>query len=186
MKTGLKIEKVRPEFVECIPDQLDEGVLYVSERFRVCSHKCCCGCGEEVVTPLSSAEWKLTRERNLVSLWPSVGNWDYACRSHYVIRRNRVIEALPMTERQIARVHEEDAADLARITLRGKECGERTVHGRRPRRFAQCRWCPVLRGFIPTESRAPKTREDCVRFGADCSGAEHSAALRRDLAALQP
>jgi hypothetical protein len=115
MKNGVKIDKVRPEFVEYIPDQLDDGVLYVSERFRVCSHKCCCGCGEEVVTPLSSAEWRLTREGDVISLWPSVGNWDYPCRSHYWIRRNRVIEALPMTERQIARVHGRDVAEISRM-----------------------------------------------------------------------
>ena len=115
MKNGIKIESVRVEFVECIPDHLDEGILYVSERFRLCSHKCCCGCGEEVVTPLSPAEWKLTREGDLVSLWPSIGNWDYPCRSHYWIRRNRVVAALPMTERQIARVHDRDRADLSRM-----------------------------------------------------------------------
>ncbi len=115
MNRPMKIDRIRPTFVEAIPDRLEEGVLYISERFRICSHKCCCGCGEEVITPLSLAEWKLTREGDLVSLWPSVGNWDYACRSHYVIRGNRVIEAPPMTERQITRVHEQDATDLARM-----------------------------------------------------------------------
>jgi len=113
MSSGLKIQRLKPVFVELVPDKLEEGVLYISERFRICSHSCCCGCGEEVVTPVSPAEWKLTREGDLVSLWPSVGNWDYACRSHYVIRRNRVLKALPMTNRQIARVHQQDAADLA-------------------------------------------------------------------------
>jgi hypothetical protein len=115
MSLGKKVDSIRPEFVTSVPDQLEDGVLYISERFRICSHKCCCGCGEEVVTPLSPAEWKLTREGEFVSLWPSVGNWDYACRSHYVIRRNRVLPAPPMTERQIARVQQRDAADLSRM-----------------------------------------------------------------------
>jgi hypothetical protein len=115
MSGRMKIDVLQPEFVESLPDQLSEGVLYISERFRLCSHKCCCGCGEQVVTPLSPAEWKLTREGALVSLWPSIGNWDYACRSHYFVRRNQVVEALPMTERQIARVHQRDAGDLARM-----------------------------------------------------------------------
>jgi hypothetical protein len=111
----MKIEQLRPEFVNHVPDQVEEGVLYISERFRICSHKCCCGCGEEVVTPLSPAEWRLTREGDLVSLWPSVGNWDYACRSHYVIKRNRVLQSPPMTDRQIARVQQRDATDLSRM-----------------------------------------------------------------------
>lgn len=111
----MRVNQVRPKFVEFIPDHLEDGVLYISERFRTCSHKCCCGCGEEVVTPLSPAEWRLTREGELVSLWPSVGNWDYACRSHYVIQRNQVRWAGAINIKQVARVQRRDAADLAEM-----------------------------------------------------------------------
>jgi|GEM_PF-196852 len=111
----MKISTLRPEFVVSVPEPLTDGVLYISERYRICSHKCCCGCGEEVVTPLSPAEWQLTREGDLVSLWPSIGNWDYACQSHYIIRRNEVIPSFSMTSRQIDRVRQRDAADLARM-----------------------------------------------------------------------
>lgn len=111
----MRTSEIQPRFVEFIPDLLEEGVLYISERYRTCSHKCCCGCGEEVVTPLSPSEWKLTREGNLVSLWPSVGNWDYACRSHYVIRRNRIRWAGIMTTKQVAAVQKRDTTDLARM-----------------------------------------------------------------------
>lgn len=111
----MKLDGIRPRFVEFIPDQLDGGVLYISERFRTCSHRCCCGCGEEIVTPLSPAEWSIRREGNAVSLWPSVGNWDYACRSHYIIRRNRVLWAPPFTESQIARVRGRDRTALEQL-----------------------------------------------------------------------
>ncbi len=111
----MRANRIRPKFVEFIPDHLEDGVFYISERFRTCSHKCCCGCGDEVVTPLSPAEWRLTREGELVSLWPSVGNWDYACRSHYVIQRNQVKWAAAMNAKQIARVRQRDAADLAKL-----------------------------------------------------------------------
>jgi hypothetical protein len=126
----MRVGQIRPKFVEFIPDHLEEGVLYISERFRTCSHKCCCGCGEEVVTPMSPAEWRLTREGELVSLWPSVGNWDYACRSHYVIRRNQVVWAGVMSTKQIARVRQRDAADLATmVTLRNAaRTGEMAPH----------------------------------------------------------
>jgi hypothetical protein len=103
---------LRPSFVQCIPDRLEDGVLYISERFRTCSHNCCCGCGEEVVLPLSPAEWQLSREGEAVSLWPSVGNWDYACKSHYVIRRNQVRWAGAMTALQIKRVKQRDEVAL--------------------------------------------------------------------------
>jgi hypothetical protein len=108
----MRLQHIRPVFVEYIPDKLESGVLYISERFRTCSHLCCCGCGEEVVTPLSRAEWQLSREGGFVSLWPSIGNWDYRCRSHYVIRRNKVKWAGAMSARQVALVKQRDRADL--------------------------------------------------------------------------
>lgn len=77
-------------FVEYIPDSLDDDVLYVSLPFRTAVHRCACGCREEVVTPLGPAEWRLTYDGETISLAPSVGNWNFACRSHYVIRNGRI------------------------------------------------------------------------------------------------
>ena len=44
--------RLRHEFVDFVPKRLDDGVLYVSIRFGTAVHRCACGCGEEVVTPL--------------------------------------------------------------------------------------------------------------------------------------
>lgn len=121
----MRTNHIRPLFVEFIPEHLEEGVLYISQRYRTCSHKCCCGCSEEVVTPLSPSEWELTREGDVVSLWPSVGNWEYACRSHYVIQRNRVRWAGPMTARQVANVKRRDAADIARMVAQRNAAKDR-------------------------------------------------------------
>lgn len=109
----MKIKQIRPENVEFVPEHIEEGVLYISERYRTAVHKCCCGCGQEVVTPLSPAEWSVKRNGGRVSLWPSIGNWSYPCHSHYVIRDNRILEAKAMTERQIQRVKANDRADRA-------------------------------------------------------------------------
>ncbi|PYT79987.1 MAG: hypothetical protein DMG40_13935 [Acidobacteria bacterium] len=72
------------EFVEYMPDQLKDGVLYVSIPFATGAHKCCCGCGQEVVTPLSPTDWKLIFDGRSISLDPS--NWSFPCKSHYWIR----------------------------------------------------------------------------------------------------
>lgn len=107
----MKINHIKAEFVEFIPEHIEEGVLYISERYGTAIHRCCCGCGKEVVTPLSPAEWSIQRTGNQISLWPSVGNWSLPCRSHYVIRRNRVLEAGAMTERQIRKIKARDRTD---------------------------------------------------------------------------
>lgn len=88
-------------FVEFIPEQLESGVLYISQRYRTAVHKCCCGCGQEVVTPLTPTDWSLRIDGSAVTLYPSIGNWSFPCRSHYWIRRNNVVWAGQMSQRQI-------------------------------------------------------------------------------------
>jgi hypothetical protein len=78
------------EFVEFIPEELKDATLYVSIRFATVVHKCCCGCGNEVVTPLSPTDWKLTFNGKTISLDPSIGNWGFNCQSHYSIAGNRL------------------------------------------------------------------------------------------------
>ncbi len=74
---------MRHEFVEFIPCELEEGVLYISIPYTTAVHNCCCGCGNRVVTPLTPADWKLSYDGEAVWLSPSIGNWNFPCQSHY-------------------------------------------------------------------------------------------------------
>lgn len=107
------ITSLRPEFVEFIPDALQPGVLYVSVRFATAAHRCCCGCGREVVTPLTPTDWALTFDGETVSLHPSIGNWSFPCQSHYWIARNGVRWARRWTPEEIRAGREFDAAAKA-------------------------------------------------------------------------
>ena len=98
--------KLAHEFVDSIPEELEDGVLYVSIRFGTVVHKCACGCGEEVVTPLGPAEWRLTYDGRTVSLAPSIGNWSFACRSHYWIEDGKVRWARGFSGAEVARVRQ--------------------------------------------------------------------------------
>lgn len=89
------------EFVEFVPEQLREGVLYVSTTYATAAHRCFCGCGWEVVTPLSPTDWTLSFNGETVSLSPSVGNWSLPCRSHYWIEDNRIEWSGEMTQKAI-------------------------------------------------------------------------------------
>jgi hypothetical protein len=96
-----KITSLTHEFVEFVPNELAEGVLYVSMPYATVTHKCCCGCGNEVVTPLSPTYWKLTFDGETISLNHSIGNWNFPCQSHYWIERSRVRWATRMSREQI-------------------------------------------------------------------------------------
>lgn len=91
------------QFVKFIPERLDEGVLYISRQYSTAAHKCCCGCGKEVVTPLNPTDWSLRTDGDSVTLHPSIGNWSFPCRSHYWIRKNKVIWDGPMSQQRIER-----------------------------------------------------------------------------------
>lgn len=80
----------RHEFVEFMPDSIDEGTLYVSMEYATVIHRCCCGCGNKVVTPLSPTDWTLTFDGHAITLDPSIGNWGFPCRSHYWIKGGKV------------------------------------------------------------------------------------------------
>lgn len=106
-------------FVDLIPDELEDGVLYVSIKFGTVVHKCACGCGEEVVTPLGPAEWRLTYDGRTVSLAPSVGNWSFPCRSHYWIEGGSVRWARGFSGAEVAKVRQEAKARRESYYLEG-------------------------------------------------------------------
>lgn len=85
-----RIAKLVPRFAELIPEIIEEGILYVSMEHATVIHKCCCGCGNEVVTPLSPTDWTLIYDGRAITLNPSIGNWGFPCQSHYWIRGNSV------------------------------------------------------------------------------------------------
>lgn len=102
------------EFVDVIPDHLDEGVLYVCIPYATTVHKCFCGCGHEVVAPLAPRQWSLTFDGETISMTPSIGNWSFLCRSHYWIRAGEVHKARTFTNTEIAALRAYDHEHLLR------------------------------------------------------------------------
>lgn len=97
----MRVEHYRVLEMESFPRPLAAGVLYFSKRFSAAAHACACGCGREVITPLSPVQWQLTLGPRGASLRPSIGNWNFPCRSHYWITEGRVEWDLDMSDRAI-------------------------------------------------------------------------------------
>lgn len=88
---NIQVKAFSVQFVEYMPEEINQGELYISMKYSVVIHLCTCGCGEKVVTPLSPDDWQLKYDGEAISLYPSIGNWDFPCQSHYWIINNKVL-----------------------------------------------------------------------------------------------
>lgn len=77
--------------VEYIPEILEDRVLYYSEEYKTVIHLCPCGCENKVVTPIGKDWWELVEEDNEITLSPSIGNFQFPCKSHYFLKKNEII-----------------------------------------------------------------------------------------------
>lgn len=84
---------IKHNFVDVIPEMIPENEIFISMEHNTCIHLCACGCGHEVVTPLSPRDWKISYDGESVSLSPSIGNWNFKCQSHYWIKNGVVVWA---------------------------------------------------------------------------------------------
>lgn len=84
-------------FVETVdPEQVQPGLLIVSERYNCSQHICPCGCGTRAVIPFIPGDstkdnyWGYTRhEDGTVTFAPSIKN--RGCRAHYYIERSQIV-----------------------------------------------------------------------------------------------
>ena len=75
-----------------------QGVIYVSLEYETAIHLCLCGCGNQVVTPFNHISkatghrttngWDFSNNNGKISLSPSIGNYSFDCKSHYILTNN--------------------------------------------------------------------------------------------------
>lgn len=97
----IKVERIKLQRVHYMPKDLVPGILYVSEEFGTAAHLCACGCGAKIRTPLGPTEWCFFETPNGPTIYPSIGNWQQPCQSHYFIRNGQIVWAPKWTSEQI-------------------------------------------------------------------------------------
>lgn len=85
------MKEYTPLLVSRVTDNLEPDKLYISLECNVVIHLCACGCGEKVVLPINPEGWKIIYDVESVTLHPSIGNFQFPCRSHYWIKHNKVV-----------------------------------------------------------------------------------------------
>lgn len=86
------------QVVHRVPEDLCPGILYVCFDCNVIAHLCACGCKEKVILPIDPDFWSVRYDGETVSLAPSIGNFQFPCKSHYWIKENKVIWAEPSAQ----------------------------------------------------------------------------------------
>ncbi|WEX08943.1 DUF6527 family protein [Chelativorans sp. AA-79] len=95
--------KYRYLWVERIPTQMQEGVVYHTEEFELAGLLCACGCGHRItlLVPDSHQVWN---EGGYATIRPSVGVFDAPCKAHYVITAGNVQWLPAFTSAQAANI----------------------------------------------------------------------------------
>jgi hypothetical protein len=104
------INKLQLKEVQYMPRELEPGVLYFSKEFEIASHLCPCGCGNKIITPIGPTDWSITIRKSKPTLFPSIGNWQIPCKSHYWIRNGLINWSYQWTEDQIKAGRQEEVA----------------------------------------------------------------------------
>jgi hypothetical protein len=80
--------------VETVPEPLERGVVYISDKYALAIHLCAGGCDSEVVmktAPMFDGDghfWTMTRVGDTVTFSPSI--LQGGCNHHYFIEANQV------------------------------------------------------------------------------------------------
>ncbi len=90
-----KIHSLTPFFCEQIPENIENGTLYISEKYGIAIHLCACGCSQKTVTglkPYWASGWSMINNNGLVTLRPSIGNFngENPYHAHYFITDNKI------------------------------------------------------------------------------------------------
>lgn len=102
---------IAPKFVDRVPSEIEEGIIYISTSVNIGIHLCPCGCKTEIVTPFDPTEWKFTYDGETISLDPSVGVWGAECKSHYWIKRNQIKWSRTYSESEIYGVRNQERSE---------------------------------------------------------------------------
>lgn len=82
-------DALQVERVECIPEDVEPGTLYVSSQLETCTHLCPV-CGQEVALPTYAPRgWTLIQNAQGVTLSPSIAH--RPCGAHYWIRNSKIV-----------------------------------------------------------------------------------------------
>ena len=110
-----RAEAFRLARCEQFPDRPEPGTFYYSDEFLSSLHLCACGCGRRVVLPIKPAGWRMSASGTRVSLYPSVGNREFDCRSHYLIEDGAVVWLADRSDREVAASRDRDGRHIRAV-----------------------------------------------------------------------
>jgi hypothetical protein len=95
----MKTTELIPVFVDQLPLEVEEGKMYITDKYGISVHLCACGCGEKTFLPFrhiiegQEHGWVHSIQDGKVSTTPSIGNWlwENPYHAHYFIVNNKIV-----------------------------------------------------------------------------------------------
>ncbi len=84
----MKLTTLQLKYVDYIPVEREEGILYLCQEYHVSCHRCPCGCGKDVI--LDHNRWEYSILSDTITVRPSVWSFNLPCKSHYFITNNQI------------------------------------------------------------------------------------------------
>ena len=136
-----RLKSMTPKFVEYIPtagEDLISGIIYISMKHNMVVHRCPCGCGQLSEFMLDPIRFRMEYDGRSVTFYPSIGNSNLRCRSHYWIRENQIQWCTPMKDWETMRAQRRELSRALAVREAEGSNRKRGI-GRMWRRFVK-RW----------------------------------------------
>ena len=111
-----KAQEIRPRFVESIPPgRPPAGEFLISIKYGMGVLRCPCGCGNTMDVNIEPHRWSIKWDGEHISVCPSISSDWMGCRSHYWVRRNRIVWGYPISRTAEEKKEKEEAKARERI-----------------------------------------------------------------------
>ena len=87
-------------FVDSIPKKIEKNIFYISDKYKVITHSCLCGCGRNVSIFIDDGWTYSINKKGQITINPSIAT-GLDCGSHYWIENNQVSWSNPIDYEEV-------------------------------------------------------------------------------------
>ena len=87
-------------FVDSIPKDIEKNIFYISDKYKVITHKCPCGCERNVSIFIDNGWNYSINEKDQITIDPSIAT-GLECGSHYWVKNSKILWSNPLDREEV-------------------------------------------------------------------------------------